>query len=586
MDLKYDITAVIPVRLGSTRCKNKNIRQFGNTNLLEKKINILKKIKKISKILVSSNCDEMLKLAKDMGVDTFKRDEKYCTENCSGSDVFTELAKEVSTKYILYTHCVTPFVKLEDYNKTIDIFFEKKDISKSLITVKDLKEFIWDDDKPINYKLDNAPPSQYLPNYYVPNFGIVLVEKELVFKYRNIIIPPTEMYKLDYINSIDIDLPYEFIQSELFYINNIHNENDASNILKYREKNIELLDCTIRDGGYLNNWDYSYQQVIDCYKSVSKSNYDYFEIGFKCDKSLKPNKGLWYYSREEDINKVYNKYKGCKISVLLKLGEYDVSNIPLRINSKVSLYRIVMDRNCDFSNEEYIFYSEKQIKECKRIINILLDKGYEVTLNIGCCDIITDKEIYTICKYFNNVKLKAIYLADTYGSFDSNSLSKQLHKFYSNLETYNNSKIKFGFHIHNNNENSIDKLETALFHGITLIDTTIGGLGRGGGNLKTEQLICNFTKKKYMKIEDLIPILEYYEKYIISKKMFLSNNYIFTHPYYYISGILSLHPNYILDVLNLNKSVSFDINFIIKLDKYLKQNNIRNYNYDHIQKLL
>ena len=78
------ITAVIPVRKGSTRCKNKNIRDFGDTNLLKFKIKILKKVKGIDTILVSSNCDEMLNIAKNMGVNIHKRDDKYCTNENPG----------------------------------------------------------------------------------------------------------------------------------------------------------------------------------------------------------------------------------------------------------------------------------------------------------------------------------------------------------------------------------------------------------------------------------------------------------------------------------------------------------------------
>ena len=64
---------------------------------------------------------------------------------------------------------------------------------------------------------------------------------------------------------------------------------------------MELLDCTIRDGGYLNNWNYTNDEVLDCYKSVTRAGIDYFEIGFKTNENLLPGKGKWCYSREEDI---------------------------------------------------------------------------------------------------------------------------------------------------------------------------------------------------------------------------------------------------------------------------------------------
>ena len=104
------ITAVIPVRKGSTRCKNKNIRNFGDTNLLKLKVETLKKVKGIDKILVSSNCDIMLGIAKDMGVDIHKRDEQYATSDCTGTDLNVYLAKIVETEFFMRISIMTPFI--------------------------------------------------------------------------------------------------------------------------------------------------------------------------------------------------------------------------------------------------------------------------------------------------------------------------------------------------------------------------------------------------------------------------------------------------------------------------------------------
>ena len=77
----------------------------------------------------------------------------------------------------------------------------------------------------------------------------------------------------------------DFLIAELMYKNNIIDEEICNLILKKRNNNkLELLDCTIRDGGYLNNWNFTTDEVLDCYKSVSKSGYSYFEIGFKTNK--------------------------------------------------------------------------------------------------------------------------------------------------------------------------------------------------------------------------------------------------------------------------------------------------------------
>ena len=104
------------------------------------------------------------------------------------------------------------------------------------------------------------------------------------------------------------------------YKNNIIDEQICDLILKKRSKKLELLDCTIRDGGYLNNWNFTPDEVLDCYKSVSQSGYSYFEIGFKTNRKYLLDKGEWCYCDEESINKIANKYKGCKIAVMAKIG--------------------------------------------------------------------------------------------------------------------------------------------------------------------------------------------------------------------------------------------------------------------------
>ena len=210
--------------------------------------------------------------------------------------------------------------------------------------------------------------------------------------------------------------------------------------------------------------------------------------------------------------------------------------------------------------------------------------GYEVCINFGCGDIINDDEIKIIASEFNNVKINTLYLADTYGGFNSKNLPIQLHKFYNEFQKYN-SNIKFGFHCHNNNEDALDKTITAIFHGCTMIDSCIGGLGRGAGNLKSEQLMSYLYNDKNEYIEKITHIIFYFNKHILSKKEYQQNNKIQSHPYYMIAGVISLHPDYIDEILKMDSDVDFDINLIIKLDKYTNENNERNYNKNLIKLL-
>ena len=577
------ITAVIPVRKGSTRCKNKNIRNFGDTNLLKLKIETLKKVKGIDRILVSSNCDKMLGIAKDMGVDTHKRDEKYCTNQNPGQ-FFCNLASTINTKILMHVPVTTPLINVYQYDEILIKWNEIKLNHDSLNATTKIKEFIWHNKKAVNYDRNNPPPSQDLPDFSYLNFGCNIISKKSVLKLNNIVGKCPYLFEVDPISGEDIDENSDFIKAELLYKNNIMNEDICKMILEKRTDKISLLDCTIRDGGYLNNWEFTNKQVLDCYKAVTESGYEYFEIGFRTNKNLLTNKGKWCYSTEDDINKIYQKYNGCKIVVMAKIGTVTIDDFIEKDKSNVTMVRVLLARATIEDGIQKSYYNKLDIQKAKIFCEQLIDYGYEVCMNFGCGDIINDDEIKIIASEFHNVKINALYLADTYGGFNRCNVPIQLHKFYLEFNKHG-SNVPFGFHCHNNNEDALSKTTTAIFHGCSMIDSCIGGLGRGAGNLKSEQLMAYLHKDTTEYIKRITPLIVYFDKYILSKKQY-HQYHINSHPYYMISSVLSLHPNYISEILKMNTDVTDDIQLIMKLDQFTKTNNERNYNKHLLNKIL
>lgn len=570
------ITAVIPVRKGSTRCKNKNIRDFGDTNLLKLKIETLKKVSGIDKILVSSNCDEMLKIAKDIGVDTHKRDEKFCTNDDPGS-FFCNLATTIDTEIMMHIPVTTPLITYEQYDEIIDTWNKIKNKHDTLNCTSSIKEFIWHNGKSVNYDSRNPPPSQNLPNYSYLNFACNIIHTKNVIKYNNIIGNNPYLFDLDAITGIDIDENSDFIIAELLHENNIIDELTCKNILEKRNNKLELLDCTIRDGGYLNNWEFSDQEVLDCYRAVTGAKYSYFEIGFRTNKEALTGKGKWCYSYEADINAIVKEFKGCKIAVMAKVGTVTIADFIEKKDSNISLVRVLLPRTTNENGIMVSKYDRDCVNEAKGLCLELINYGYDVCINFGCGDIIDDDEIKIIVSHFHDVPLKSLYLADTYGGFNVSNVAIQLHKFYTELHKYN-STIPFGFHSHNNNEDALSKSSKAIYHGCTMIDTCIGGLGRGAGNLKSEQFLTHHYGKSSEYIEKITPIVLYYDKYILSKKQYNNNPYVQGHPYYMISSVLSLHPDYVAEILaNIDTPIVQDIDLMMKLDEYTKKHNVRNF---------
>jgi len=581
------ITVVIPVRKGSQRCKNKNIRNFGNTNLLKLKIQTLKKVKGINEIIVSTDCDKMAKLSLELNVNVHKRDAYYASSKCPNYEYWSYLAENVGTyDNFMMVNAVSPLVNYEIINKFIEEFIKNK--FKNMVTVNNHKRFFCNSitKNSINFDSKKASNSQELIPLSEITFGICIATRKDIIQNKCIYGKNPIFFNLNDISSIDIDNNSDFIMAELLYKNNIINENICKNILENRKDKISLIDCTIRDGGYLNNWEFKYQEVLDCYKAVTEAGYEYFEIGFRTNRKLLENKGKWCYSNEEDINNIYKKYNGCKISVMAKIGTVTIYDFIKKDKSNVTMVRVLLARSTSENGTTKSYYNKSDIKKAKIFCEQLLDYGYEVCMNFGCADIINDDEIRIIASEFHNVKINAIYLADTYGGFNTQNLTIQLHKFYSELDKYK-SNIPFGFHCHNNNEDAFDKTKTAIFHGCTMIDSCIGGLGRGSGNLKSEQYICNkYGANNIIFREKITPILKYYDKYILSKKEYNDQKIKLHHPLYNIAGVLSLHPNYILELLeNVEQTILQDIDMIFKLNIYTIKNNCRNYDKRLITKL-
>ena len=212
------IAAVIGVRKGSERIVNKNIKPFNDTSLLENKIKTLKKVKNLEEIVVSTDCEKMFKLAQQLGVVAVTRPEYYTSDECPGSENLEFIAKQMDTEYILYTPVTSPLVKSETYEDIINTFRKLDDKYDSVVTMNYVKDFLWENDKPLNYDWPNHPKSQDLSEkFYKLNFGIVIISKEEFNKYNNIKTPVSDLYSIPVDESLDIDNVVEFELAEKMY---------------------------------------------------------------------------------------------------------------------------------------------------------------------------------------------------------------------------------------------------------------------------------------------------------------------------------------------------------------------------------
>ena len=287
----------------------------------------------------------------------------------------------------------------------------------------------------------------------------------------------------------------------------------------FREK-IKVLDCTIRDGGLINNHDFDFKFVRSVYAALSEAGIDYMEIGYKNSKKLFSPKdfGIWKFCDDEDIKKVTEGVKSnTKISVMVDVDRVDIEDIKPRKLSPVSMIRVA----------SYV----KDIDKAIFLANHFSDKGYETTINIMAISRALDNEL-TECLHQLDEECKAhvIYIVDSFGSLYQETTEFLIKKAKSILK---NKEV--GIHAHNNQQLGFANTIEAIIHDANYVDATVYGLGRAAGNCPLE-LVLGFLKNPKF---DIRPILDLISKEFIPLRNKLEWGYLIP---YAITGMFDEHP--------------------------------------------
>ena len=216
---KKNLVAVVTVRQGSERVKNKNFKLFAGKNILEHKIIVLKKIMELDDIIINTDSERAIKIAKKYNVSFFRREAYFASSFCSNSEFWSNIAKHTNSHYIMFTHCTNPMVKEKTYREFIKIFKKNKNKYDSFNTVSDVKEFLFKKNKPLNFNPVKTPNSQNLPEIVKLNFAINILSTYQMYKTKTLIGKKPFFYKLDQIEGYDINTPLEFSFAEHLFKN-------------------------------------------------------------------------------------------------------------------------------------------------------------------------------------------------------------------------------------------------------------------------------------------------------------------------------------------------------------------------------
>lgn len=263
-----------------------------------------------------------------------------------------------------------------------------------------------------------------------------------------------------------------------------------------------IMDCTLRDGGLVNDFTFTDQFVRHLYETNVEAGVDYMEFGYKASERLFDRSafGKWKFCREEDLREIVgNNPTSMKLSVMADIGRTDLADIPDKKDSVIDMIRIAT-------------YGHT-MPEALEMIHCCHDRGYETTVNIMAVSRNTIQEIEQFLTLLAQSPVDAVYLVDSFGAFYPDQV-RELTGLYMDYAQDSNKKV--GFHAHNNQQLAFANTLEALHSGADLLDCTVNGIGRGAGNCASEMLLGYLEKSGFPCRE--LPILEFIEQDISALK--------------------------------------------------------------------
>jgi 4-hydroxy 2-oxovalerate aldolase len=298
-------------------------------------------------------------------------------------------------------------------------------------------------------------------------------------------------------------------------------DNAASRWLSFRPE-IKVVDCTIRDGGLMNNHGFDDAIVKVVYDTCVAAGVDYMELGYKASRQgIKVGEhGAWKYCQEEDLRRIVDVNKTeLKLCVMADAERCDYhEDILPKKDSVLDMIRVAT----------YIH----QIPTALEMVKDAHDKGYETTVNLMAASTISDRELTEGLEMLAQSEAQAIYLVDSFGAFYSEQIRALVKKYLGHCQV---SGKAVGVHMHNNMQLAFANTIEGIIEGANFLDATMAGLGRGAGNCPMELLLAFLHNPKY----ELRPVLDCVQNHIEPLRAKLLWGYDLP---YLLTGMLNQHP--------------------------------------------
>ncbi|MBX3728132.1 MAG: aldolase catalytic domain-containing protein [Candidatus Sumerlaeia bacterium] len=285
---------------------------------------------------------------------------------------------------------------------------------------------------------------------------------------------------------------------------------------------LKVLDCTVRDGGLINDHRFGDDFVRAVYDACVASGIDYMEIGYKASRTVfaPARYGDWKFCTEEQMRRIVgDNPSDLKLAAMADAGKTDWrTDIAPKSQSVLDMIRVAC----------YIH----QIPEAIDMIADAADKGYEVCCNIMAISTVQDAEIDQALELLRDSAAGTVVVVDSFGSLNPEQVRLLVDRYRKALD---GTGKEVGIHAHNNMQLAFANTIEAIIHGATRVDGTMAGLGRGAGNCPMELLLGLLRNPKFR----IRPVWELIQNHLLPLQRELDWG---PSPQYNITGQMNQHP--------------------------------------------
>ena len=300
-------------------------------------------------------------------------------------------------------------------------------------------------------------------------------------------------------------------------------------------KKVKLLDCTLRDGGYINNWKFGEKAIPDMIEKLVESNVDILEVGFLKDEPYQPDRTV-FCNMSQISDLIKPKKPGLLYAAMIEV----VNPIPLEMLSPcssdtVDIIRVIVWKTKHTADGEVADALEEGYEYCKGVV----ERGYKLCVQPARVDQYSDEEFAAMVKKFSTLNPYAIYVVDSWGTQNSENLLHYMHI----ADDIMPGEISLGYHGHNNMMQAFGTAQAMINAGFKrdiIIDASVYGIGRGAGNLNTE-IIVEYLNEVLDCHYHLAPIIDVFSDYI--KAIYMKTPWGYSYGYF-MSAYYGVNPNY------------------------------------------